>query len=61
MAVAMGFAQLFRGLGQVSGVAISSAIFQTVLRSELVKRVKDLEVGCLPTMSHLNVFTYESG
>jgi hypothetical protein len=39
MAVAMGFVQLFRGLGQVSGVAISSAMFQSLLNKELHERV----------------------
>ncbi|KAJ7232027.1 vacuolar amino acid permease [Mycena haematopus] len=38
MAVGTGFGQLFRGIGQVSGVAISSAIFQSRLDSELRKR-----------------------
>ncbi|KAF9009700.1 vacuolar amino acid permease [Cyathus striatus] len=39
MAVATGFGQLFRGVGQVGGVAISSAIFQSLLDSELRKRI----------------------
>ncbi|TFK45918.1 vacuolar amino acid permease [Heliocybe sulcata] len=39
MAVGTGFGQLFRGVGQVGGVAISSAIFQSVLDSELRKRI----------------------
>ncbi|KAJ7856901.1 major facilitator superfamily domain-containing protein [Mycena leptocephala] len=39
MAVGTGFAQLFRGIGQVGGVAISSAIFQTCLDTELRKRI----------------------
>ncbi|PVG01894.1 hypothetical protein CPB86DRAFT_698295 [Serendipita vermifera] len=39
MAVAMGFVQLFRGLGQVSGVAISSAMFQSLLNKELHARL----------------------
>lgn len=39
MAVAMGFVQLFRGLGQVSGVAISSAMFQSLLNEELHARL----------------------
>ncbi|KAF7314933.1 Vacuolar amino acid permease [Mycena indigotica] len=38
MAVGTGFGQLFRGIGQVGGVAISSAIFQSRLDSELRKR-----------------------
>ncbi|ESK89112.1 vacuolar amino acid permease [Moniliophthora roreri MCA 2997] len=40
MAVATGFGQLFRGVGQVGGVAISSAIFQSKLDSELRKRIR---------------------
>ncbi|KAJ7612149.1 vacuolar amino acid permease [Roridomyces roridus] len=39
MAVGTGFGQLFRGLGQVGGVAISSAIFQARLDTELHKRI----------------------
>ncbi|KAF9266014.1 MFS general substrate transporter [Marasmius fiardii PR-910] len=39
MAVATGFGQLFRGIGQVAGVAISSAIFQSKLDWELRKRI----------------------
>ncbi|KAK0186064.1 major facilitator superfamily domain-containing protein [Armillaria mellea] len=39
MAVGTGFGQVFRGLGQVGGVAISSAIFQTKLDGELRKRI----------------------
>ncbi len=39
MAVAMGFVQLFSGLGQVSGVGISSALFQAILNSELRERL----------------------
>ncbi|KAG9013303.1 hypothetical protein FRB93_000826 [Tulasnella sp. JGI-2019a] len=35
LAVGTGFAQLFRGIGQVSGVAVSSAVFQTLLDREL--------------------------
>ncbi|KAJ6500868.1 major facilitator superfamily domain-containing protein [Mycena sanguinolenta] len=38
MAVGTGFGQLFRGMGQVGGVAISSAIFQSRLDTELRKR-----------------------
>ncbi|KAF7295796.1 Vacuolar amino acid permease [Mycena chlorophos] len=38
MAVGTGFGQLFRGIGQVGGVAISSAIFQSKLDHELRKR-----------------------
>ncbi|KAK7040327.1 hypothetical protein VNI00_009795 [Paramarasmius palmivorus] len=40
MAVATGFGQLFRGVGQVGGVAISSAIFQSKLDYELRKRIQ---------------------
>ncbi|KIM80081.1 hypothetical protein PILCRDRAFT_98046 [Piloderma croceum F 1598] len=39
MAVGTGFGQLFRGLGQVSGVGISSAVFQSILDRELRKRI----------------------
>ncbi|CCM04545.1 uncharacterized protein FIBRA_06726 [Fibroporia radiculosa] len=39
MAVGTGFGQLFRGIGQVGGVAISAAVFQSVLTSELRKRI----------------------
>ncbi|KAF8061819.1 major facilitator superfamily domain-containing protein [Lyophyllum atratum] len=39
LAVGTGFGQLFRGIGQVSGVAISSAIFQSNLDTELRRRI----------------------
>ncbi|KAF8061811.1 vacuolar amino acid permease [Lyophyllum atratum] len=39
MAVGTGFGQLFRGIGQVGGVAISSAIFQSQLDTELRRRI----------------------
>ncbi|KAI5982815.1 major facilitator superfamily domain-containing protein [Pisolithus albus] len=39
MAVGTGFSQVFRGLGQVSGVAVSSALFQSKLDCELRKRI----------------------
>lgn len=39
MAIGTGFGQLFRGVGQVGGVAISSAIFQSKLETELRKRI----------------------
>ncbi|KAG0701570.1 major facilitator superfamily domain-containing protein, partial [Suillus ampliporus] len=39
MAVGTGFGQLFRGLGQVAGVAISSALFQSKLEYELRSRI----------------------
>ncbi|GBE82865.1 Multidrug resistance protein [Sparassis crispa] len=40
MAVGTGFGQLFRGIGQVGGVAFSSALFQSVLNAELRKRIR---------------------
>ncbi|OCH86179.1 MFS general substrate transporter [Obba rivulosa] len=43
MAVGTGFAQLFRGTGQVMGVALSAAVFQSVLNTELHKRIPDDE------------------
>ncbi|KIJ16260.1 Drug:H+ antiporter-2 family protein [Paxillus involutus ATCC 200175] len=39
MAFGTAFGQLFRGLGQTSGVAISSAVFQSRLASELRQRI----------------------
>ncbi|KIJ62352.1 hypothetical protein HYDPIDRAFT_176642 [Hydnomerulius pinastri MD-312] len=39
MAFGTAFGQLFRGLGQTSGVAISSALFQSRLDAELRKRI----------------------
>lgn len=39
LAVGTGFTQLFRGIGQVSGVAVSSAVFQTLLDRELHIRI----------------------
>ncbi|PSR82304.1 hypothetical protein PHLCEN_2v6100 [Hermanssonia centrifuga] len=39
IAVGTGFGQLFRGIGQVGGVAVSAAIFQSVLNVELHKRI----------------------
>ncbi|KAJ3835167.1 vacuolar amino acid permease [Lentinula raphanica] len=41
MAVGTGFGQLFRGIGQVGGVAISSAIFQWKLDGALRERIDD--------------------
>ncbi|KAH7106225.1 vacuolar amino acid permease [Auriculariales sp. MPI-PUGE-AT-0066] len=38
-AVAIGFGQLWRGIGQVSGVAVSSAVFQTILAHQLKQRL----------------------
>ncbi|KAJ8595827.1 MFS general substrate transporter [Rhizopogon salebrosus TDB-379] len=40
MAVGTGFGQVFRGMGQVGGVAISSALFQYKLDSELRSRIR---------------------
>ena len=50
MAVGTGFGQLFRGVGQVGGVAISSALFQSILTTELHKRIHgdDAEEVCSP-------------
>ncbi|KAF8521427.1 vacuolar amino acid permease [Hysterangium stoloniferum] len=39
MAVATGFVQLWRGIGQVCGVAFASAVFQSILDRELTKRI----------------------
>ncbi|RXW23714.1 hypothetical protein EST38_g2132 [Candolleomyces aberdarensis] len=39
LAVGTGFIQLFRGIGQVIGVALASAVFQAVLNVELHKRI----------------------
>ena len=39
IAVGTGFGQLFRGIGQVGGVAISAALFQSILNTELHKRI----------------------
>ena len=39
LAVGTGFTQLFRGIGQVSGVAVTSAIFQSVLERELQEKI----------------------
>ena len=53
MAVGTGFGQLFRGIGQVGGVAVSSALFQTILTSELHKRIHDAdaeEASFLPSL-----------
>ncbi|KAL4254412.1 MFS transporter superfamily protein [Abortiporus biennis] len=40
IAVGTGFNVLFRGIGQVGGVAVSSALFQSLLDSELHKRIQ---------------------
>ncbi len=39
LAVGTGFTQLFRGIGQVSGVAVTSAIFQYILERELEEKI----------------------
>ncbi|KAF8514717.1 major facilitator superfamily domain-containing protein [Hysterangium stoloniferum] len=39
IAVATGFLQLWRGIGQVCGVAFASAVFQSILDRELTKRI----------------------
>ncbi|PSR72112.1 hypothetical protein PHLCEN_2v12027 [Hermanssonia centrifuga] len=39
IAIGTGFGQLFRGIGQVGGVAISAALFQSVLNTQLHKRI----------------------
>ncbi|KAJ1306850.1 hypothetical protein OPQ81_007835 [Rhizoctonia solani] len=39
LAVGTGFTQLFRGVGQVLGVAVSSAFFQSILDRELRSRI----------------------
>ncbi|ORY52715.1 major facilitator superfamily domain-containing protein [Leucosporidium creatinivorum] len=39
IATSTGFVQLFRGLGQVTGVAGASAVFQSLLSRELVSRI----------------------
>ncbi|KAF8315407.1 vacuolar amino acid permease [Clavulina sp. PMI_390] len=39
LAIGTGFTQLFRGIGQVWGVSISSAIFQSLLDKELRRRI----------------------
>jgi len=39
IAVGTGFVQLFRGMGQVSGVGVASALFQYTLSVELRKRI----------------------
>ncbi|KAH9923694.1 MFS general substrate transporter [Epithele typhae] len=44
MAVGTGFGQLFRGIGQVGGVAVSAALFQSLLTASLRARVP----GALP-------------
>lgn len=40
MAIGIGFGQLFRGIGQVFGVAAAAAIFQSVIDPELRSRIK---------------------
>ncbi len=57
MAVGTGFGQLFRGIGQVGGVAISAALFQSILNVELHKRIHtpDAEEVSLLPQAH-NIF-----
>jgi hypothetical protein len=45
MALGTGFGQLFRGVGQVFGVGLSSAIFQYLLDRELAKRIHGPNAG----------------
>lgn len=45
MAVGTGFVQLFRGMGQVSGVGVASALFQYTLSTELRKRIHGAGAG----------------
>ncbi|THH21457.1 hypothetical protein EW146_g100 [Bondarzewia mesenterica] len=54
MAVGTGFGQLFRGLGQVGGVGISSAIFQATLDAQLRRRIHgpDADEACLDPEKH---------
>ncbi|KAB5594833.1 MFS transporter [Ceratobasidium theobromae] len=40
LAVGTGFTELFRGVGQILGVAVSSAFFQSILDRELRARIK---------------------
>lgn len=47
IAVATGFVFVFRSIGQVFGVGISGAVFQTSLASELRKRFSDPKVSRL--------------
>ncbi|KAJ3551201.1 hypothetical protein NM688_g4846 [Phlebia brevispora] len=53
LAVGTGFSQLFRGIGQVSGVGLSAAVFQSSLNTELHKRIvgdgaEEVRVARLP-------------
>ncbi|KLT43769.1 MFS general substrate transporter [Cutaneotrichosporon oleaginosum] len=50
IAVATGFVFVFRSLGQVFGVGISGAVFQTSLAAELGRRFKDPEL--IDTLRH---------
>jgi MFS family permease len=52
IAVGTGFTQLFRGIGQVSGVAISSAIFQDRLDHELHQRLSNLDEDLISRIRH---------
>ncbi|KNZ77919.1 hypothetical protein J132_03195 [Termitomyces sp. J132] len=57
MAVGTGFGQLFRGLGQVGGVAVASAIFQYRLDSELRHRITGPDAE--EVRSHMPRYSYE--
>lgn len=61
MAVGTGFGQLFRGVGQVGGVAISSAIFQSSLETELRKRIHTPDAedvrGSSPFLARISILT----
>ena len=52
MAVGTGFGQLFRGIGQVGGVAISSALFQSILARELHARIRTPDAEEVRKASH---------
>jgi hypothetical protein len=48
IAVATGFVFVFRSLGQVLGVGISGAVFQSSLATELAARFTDADVSIKP-------------
>ncbi|KAF6758548.1 multidrug resistance protein [Ephemerocybe angulata] len=54
MPVGIGLGQLFRGVGQVGGVAISSAIFQSKLEAELQQRITGPDSQALITKIRQN-------
>ncbi|KAF5311428.1 hypothetical protein D9611_011586 [Ephemerocybe angulata] len=54
MPVGIGLGQLFRGVGQVGGVAISSAVFQSKLEAELQKRITGPDSQALITKIRQN-------